>query len=192
MGTRPSFLTDMLDYFQNAWTSTHAVEKGYVDDPNDSGGKTNHGITERLARKYGYTGDMKELPESSAYKIAKQEFWDVMNLDDVAAVHPAVAFEMFDTGFLCGSHQGALFFQEGLNALNRQGKDYPDLVADGKIGAVTVAALRSFISKRSTNGVTILLRVMNSQQCEYLRQLTKVRPKDEDFFYGWVSNRVVI
>lgn len=182
----------MIDYFQTAWQQTHAVEKGYVNDPNDSGGATNHGITERLARKYGYTGDMKELPESFAYKVAKQEFWDVMNLDLVAAVHPAVAIEMFDTGFLCGPHFGAIFLQDGLNSLNRQGKDFADLVADGKIGETTVAALRSFIAKRTVGGVNVLLRVMNSQQCEHLRQITKVRPKDEDFFYGWVLNRVVI
>jgi len=182
----------MLDYFQNAWAATHAVEKGYVDNVNDSGGKTNHGITERVARKNGYTGDMKDLPESFAYKVAKQEYWDVMGLDEVAAVHATVALEMFDTGFLCGPYYGALFFQEGLNSLNRQGKDYVDLVADGKIGGVTVAALRAFIAKRTAGGVTVLLRVMNSQQCEHLRQITKVLPKDEDFFYGWVLNRVVI
>lgn len=182
----------MIDYFQTAWQQTHAVEKGYSDNPSDSGGKTNHGITERLARKYGYTGEMKDLPESLANKVAKDEFWNVMSLDGIAIVHAAVAFEMFDTGFLCGPHYGAIFLQEGLNALNRQGKDYSDLVVDGKIGEVTIAALRSFIAKRTISGINVLLRVMNSQQCEHLRQITKVRPKDEDFFYGWVLNRVVI
>ena len=30
------------------------LEGGYTDDPDDPGGKTKYGITERVAREYGY------------------------------------------------------------------------------------------------------------------------------------------
>ena len=35
------------------------TEAGYVDNPDDSGGKTKYGITEEMARFYGYEGDMR-------------------------------------------------------------------------------------------------------------------------------------
>ena len=40
-----------------------ALEGGYSDNPADPGGKTNHGVTEQVARANGYQGDMKALPK---------------------------------------------------------------------------------------------------------------------------------
>ena len=45
------------------------VEGGVVNDPNDSGGATNFGITEQVAREYGYTNDMRDLPRVAAVRI---------------------------------------------------------------------------------------------------------------------------
>ena len=41
-------------------------EGGYTDHPSDRGGPTNWGITEKVARAYGYTGDMRELERDLA------------------------------------------------------------------------------------------------------------------------------
>ena len=40
-------------------------EGGYVDDISDSGGETKYGITEEVARRYGYDGKMIDLPRGS-------------------------------------------------------------------------------------------------------------------------------
>ena len=45
------------------------IEGGYSDNPLDSGGKTKYGITEAVARAYGYTGEMRDLPLSVARAI---------------------------------------------------------------------------------------------------------------------------
>ena len=45
------------------------IEGGYVDDPSDSGGETNYGITKAVARRYGYAGHMRDLPREVAYQI---------------------------------------------------------------------------------------------------------------------------
>ena len=38
-------------------------EGGYSDDPDDPGGKTKYGITERVAREYGYLGSIEVLTD---------------------------------------------------------------------------------------------------------------------------------
>jgi lysozyme family protein len=182
----------MSDYFKIAWESTGKAEGGFSDNPNDSGGPTNFGITQVLARAYGYKGEMEDLTREQAYDIAKRAFWNPLLLDFVAPISFEVAREIFDTAFLCGMHAATIFFQDALNALNRQQKDYEDVTADGTLGSLTVAAFRAYVGKRGADGITVILRVLNASQCEYLRQDSQNRPKDEDFFYGWVLNRVSI
>lgn len=50
-------------------------EGGYVNDPNDLGGATNYGITEKVAREWGYQGDMRDLPRIVAYQIYEQRYY---------------------------------------------------------------------------------------------------------------------
>jgi len=44
-------------------------EGGYVNDKDDSGGATRYGITQKVARKYGYYDSMKHFPLSRAVNI---------------------------------------------------------------------------------------------------------------------------
>ena len=46
-----------------------AMEGGYVNDPKDPGGETNHGITVAVARDFGYAGPMKAMPQDVAANI---------------------------------------------------------------------------------------------------------------------------
>ena len=45
-------------------------EGRYVNNPNDRGGATCWGITERVARAHGYQGDMRDLPRATALAIS--------------------------------------------------------------------------------------------------------------------------
>jgi len=180
------------ELFLEAWEETGRAEGGYVNDPSDSGGETNHGITKRVARENGYMGDMRDLSEEIAQTIAKREYWDVMKLDEVAIIYPKVAAEMFDSGFNMGTTAPQKFLQRSLNALNRKEKDFPDMRVDGKLGEVTLSALAAYRRKRGNNGRIVLLRLLNSLQAGYYIELVERREKDEKFIFGWVLNRVDI
>ena len=179
--------------FDRAWDATGRAEGGYVDNPHDSGGPTNHGITERVARAHGYRGHMRVLPKTLARQIAKQAYWDPLRLDEVTALDERVAAELFDTGFNAGPPAAARMLQRALNALNRRGTHYADVTVDGGIGPGTLVALRAYLARRGTgDGSTVLLRALNGLQVELYTDLVERREKDEEFYYGWILHRVVI
>lgn len=179
-----------MNAFDEAWAKTGAAEGGYVNNPNDSGGETNHGITVAVARAHGYTGDMKDLPMATAVAIAKAQYWDVLCLDDVAALSAAVAAELFDTGYMSGTSVAGLFLQKALNTFNRGGKDYADVVEDGHVGKVTAYTLGLYLKARGADGERVMLRCLNSQQGAFLMDLGRRVTRDEEFEFGWFLNRV--
>jgi lysozyme family protein len=109
----------------------------------------------------------------------------------VAKRSARVAAELFDTGVNMGPAVAATFLQRALTALNRNAKDYPDLVPDGKIGSSTLGALDAFLALRGqASGETVLMRALEALQGERYLRLAERRPANEAFLYGWLANRV--
>src|SRR3546814_5226429 len=54
--------------------ATIGKEGGYSNHPADKGGPTMWGITERVARKNGYNGDMRHPPREQEVAIYRQEY----------------------------------------------------------------------------------------------------------------------
>ncbi len=166
-------------------------EGGYVNHPADKGGPTCFGITEAVARAHGYRGAMRELPREDAVAIYQRLYWFRPRFDEIARRSPRVAEELFDTGVNMGPTVAATFLQRALTALNRNGKDYPDLVPDGRIGEATLRALDSFLTVRGrSGGETVLLRALEALQGERYLRLAERRPANEAFLYGWLANRI--
>lgn len=172
--------------------TTIGKEGGYSNHPSDLGGPTRWGITERIARANGYSGDMRSLPRSTAVAIYKAEFAIKPGFAAVAAINEQVGEELFDTGVNMGASWPKLFLQVALNALNRQGKDYSDIIEDGDIGPRTLNALKAFLKKRGAEGVNVLLAALNVQQGARYLVITAARQKNEDFVYGWLKNRIAL
>ena len=166
-------------------------EGGYVNHPADRGGPTCFGITEAVARAHGYGGAMRELPQREAVAIYRRLYWLRPRFDQVAIRAPRLAAELFDTGANMGPAVAATFLQRALTALNRSGRDYPDLVPDGRIGEVTLVALDAFFKVRGKAGAeTVLLRAIEALQGERYLRLAERRPANEAFLYGWLANRI--
>lgn len=166
-------------------------EGGYVHDPKDSGGETNFGITVATARAYGYTGDMRALPRATAQNIYLKRYWVEPKFHLVAELFPGLADCLFDFGVLAGQTTAARHLQRVLNVLNRNAADYPDILDDGRIGTLTIGALRAFLAKRGSEGASVLFGMVAAQQSNYLLELAERRPKDERFQFGWQLNRAL-
>lgn len=166
------------------------IEGGYVNDPTDSGGETNHGITVAVAREYGYKGRMIDLTKEQATEIYMAKYWRGPRFDQVALQSEDVSWELFDTGVNCGVSVASEILQRCLNVFNNQATYYADISTDGRIGPATLGALQKFLAKRGKPGELTLLKALNCLQGERYISLAERRQKDEAFVYGWVSNRV--
>jgi len=180
-----------MSTFDTALKHTLGIEGGFSDDARDSGGATRYGVTEKVARAFGYTGPMSELPLDLAKRIYKEQYWDIIRLDEIAAVAPDVAIEMFDTGVNCGQAVAVKFLQRALNIFNLNGSLYPDLDPDGLVGRNTLNALRAYVRHRGNIGVQVLVTALNCLQGAFYTDLAERRPKDEAFTYGWFKERVL-
>lgn len=166
-------------------------EGDYVDHPNDRGGPTRWGITEVVARAFGYDGPMQELPQDTAQAIYRRRYWDEPGFGKIAKVSEAIADELFDTGVNMGTGKAGEFLQRTLNVLNLRGKLYPDLAVDGRIGSMTVAALKKLIDYRGPEGELVVLRLLNAQQAARYMDIAESNESQESFMYGWIRTRVV-
>lgn len=167
-------------------------EGGYSNLAADKGGPTNFGITEQVARAYGYRGDMRLMPRDVAVAIYQQRYWLRPGFDKVADRYPALAEELFDTGVNMGPAVGAGFLQRALNALNREQRDYPDIKVDGDVGPLTLAELDAFKRVRGAAGEKVLLTAVNVLQGARYFDITEAQPANEAFLYGWLANRIAL
>jgi lysozyme family protein len=171
--------------------ATVGKEGAYSNHPSDRGGPTKWGITERVARKNGFKGDMRDLPRAEAVRIYRNEYFITPGFAEVAKISLAVAEELFDTGVNMGPDVPARWFQEWLNAFNQQGRDYPDIREDADIGPGTLNAFEAFRAKRGPAAADrVMLKALDSDQGARYKLLTRTRAANEDFAFGWMANRI--
>lgn len=166
--------------------ATFSIEGGYVNDPKDPGGATNHGITEQVARDNGYTGAMQDLPRDMAAEIYASDYVKRPGFDRLIALSPAVGQKLVDAGVNAGPARSARWFQTSLNHLGRGGADYPTVAADGQLGPRTLAAYQALERKRGrVKACELVLKLMDALQATHYMQLNQ-----PTFLVGWVDHRI--
>lgn len=163
------------------------LEGGYVNNPKDPGGATNHGVTEAVARDHGYSGPMKDLPKEKAVEIYYKDYIDKPGYNWVVDRSPALGQKLVDIGVNAGTGRASRWFQVGLNAYNRDAKDYPDLQVDGQLGPATFQAYASLAKLRGeTKACELMIKALEAQQGAHYLSLTKL----ETFTVGWMDHRI--
>lgn len=151
-----------MNSFDDAFVTLMGHEGGYSNNLKDNGGETMWGITKRVAVANGYTGDMCNLPLSTAKAIAKSQYWDKYLCDQF---DPRIGFQVFDAAYNGG--YPAKWLQQAVGAK-----------PDGVIGAQTIAAVRS------SDPLKVIMRFL-SYRLKYLGNLSSW----VDFGHGW-ANRI--
>lgn len=163
------------------------VEGGYVNDPRDPGGETNHGVTKKVAVENGYTAPMIQMPQEVAIEIYTKQFAEKPGFAPFADLSPAVAHKLIDAGANTGTGRPSVWLQTALNRLNRGGRDYPTIQVDGKVGPGTVSAYRGLVKVRGkVKACELVIKAMDAQQGSYYLSLTHL----PDFTVGWLDHRI--
>lgn len=145
--------------FDKAFALLLAHEGGYSDQKADPGGKTKFGITEAVARQYGYRGEMKDLPVETAKAIYKGQYWDDL-FDQLPFI---VAFNVFDGCVNSGVSRSVKWLQAAVGVSQ-----------DGLFGPNTLAATLS-------QNPFDVIRKYNAERLMFLTGLS-IWP---DFGRGW-------
>jgi lysozyme family protein len=165
-------------------------EGAYTNNPNDPGGQTMWGITERVARANGYAGPMNVLPRATAKSIYFSQYVRKPGFAEIVQISPRIGEELVDTGVNMGPSIASIMLQRALNALNGQGRYYADVAVDGDVGPGTLAALTAYLGKRGPAGEAVLLKALNCLQGERYIEISEKRAAAEDYVFGWLANRV--
>lgn len=186
----------MSDYsagFEDALKEVLSIEGGYSDHRADSGGVTQYGITEAVARKHGYDGPMSQMPPKVAKEIYYEGYWEPLRCETIMSRHTPLAWEIFEIGVNAGTERAGRFLQRCLNVLNRNERDYNDIAEDGVIGPKTLDALDAFIrARQGRGGKEVIINMMNALQGSFYVRLAERRQKDEAFVFGWFRQRVTM
>lgn len=102
------------------------TEKGFVNNPNDPGGATNFGISQRSYPDL----NIETLTKDQAVSIYKRDFWDKYLVDQMPEVLRLIFFD-------CAVNQGQGFAAHALQKILT-------VPVDGLIGPGTIARLSSF------------------------------------------------
>ena len=100
--------------FKNSMNIVFKHEGGFSDDPNDSGGRTNMGITQRTyndyCKRHGLKEkDVKNITKEEAINVYYNDYWRASGADKIDNYEEALI--LFDTAVLHGVGKAKQFYK---------------------------------------------------------------------------------
>lgn len=148
-------------------------EGGYVNHPNDKGGATNFGVTQKT---YDSFRDKLKLPRTDVKNISSDEveqvysdYWRAASCDKICPSHPLTAAVVFD----CAINSGP---KQAIKILQRVVKAKP---IDGIIGRVTLSAVFG------SNDRQLALEYLDARQ-DFFFSLVEKNSSQFVFLKGWL------
>lgn len=145
-------------------------EGGFVDDPDDHGGRTNKGITQKVYNAYlvklGRAGnDVKNISDAEVADIYRNNYWLVAKCDKLTS---ELAFCHFDCAVNMGTNRAAKLLQRATGCAE-----------DGAIGSTTLAACAAMDEKKAVTAYC------NARDALY--HVFATRPGQKKFLKGWMN-----
>jgi lysozyme family protein len=134
-------------FFDEAFKKVVSTEGGYVDHPEDPGGRTKWGISQRAFPEV----DIEAMSIDECKLLYREYYWDALRADDLP---PAIRYHVFDGAVNSGVGQSVRWLQRAV-----------DVADDGDLGPVTLAAVLA------ADPLKTILRY-NSRRLQFMRRLT--------------------
>lgn len=163
----------MTPAFLNAFKFVLGNEGGFTNDPADSGGPTNWGITMHdysawLQRPVSIE-EIKQMPLDHAKRIYFQWYWTPMGLNHV--LNSEVACAIFDQGV-----------NRGTRTIIKAVQGIVGAEPDGFMGPKTLAAINNF-----NGGPEKLIDEISKQAEESYKKIVERKPNQAVFLKGWIN-----
>jgi lysozyme family protein len=147
-------------------------EGGFVNDPLDSGGMTNLGVTKRVWEEFvGHPvseADMRALTPEKVGKLYKQRYWNSAYCE---VLPKGLDYVVFDFAINAGTGRSVKTLQSAIG-----------VVADGVIGPRTMAAINGANAKD-------LVAKFSDARTDFYQGIVARKPDQARFIRGWL-NRV--
>ena len=165
--------------FERCLDEVLRFEGGYADHPSDPGGATNLGITRKtLARWRAVTPwwslaktEVQGLDRTEAAKIYRSSYWDRANAGKLPA---GLDLALFDFAVNSGPDRAVKALQTRLG-----------VVADGQVGPLTLAAIKTQIALKGAAG---LIDALCDRRLDFLTRLATFAV----FGKGWTARVAAI
>lgn len=150
-------------------------EGGYVNDPSDSGGATNCGITQAVYDDYRARSGRNRQPvvgitAPEVADIYRARYWKAVAGDSLAV---GLDLVVFDAAVNHGVKQASKFLQRALGVDD-----------DGFIGQQTISAA----VKDNVSGMTPkVIGDIIDQRRDFYEELVKSKPQNKKFIKGWLN-----
>lgn len=181
MTNDPVIPQERFDYAVNIILSH---EGGYSNDPDDSGGETNFGITQSDLLTYGkmlkLPINVKDLTRNEAEVFYKKFYWDKYNYNAINSL--PIATKIFDMAVNMGAHEAHVLVQRALGRLGYFGYNY--LPVDGIIGAHTIGAINE---ECIHCGEEELMKALITEAKIFYEYLVINKPHLKKFLNGWLE-----
>ncbi|HVA69678.1 MAG TPA: glycosyl hydrolase 108 family protein [Candidatus Binataceae bacterium] len=147
-------------------------EGGYVDNPEDPGGATKFGISQRDYPEL----DIKALTREAAAAIYFRDWWERYRFSDLSG---AIGAKLFDLSVNMGPDHAAKCLQRASRACGRP------VVEDGVLGPASLRAIRAV-------NQLALMAAFRSEAAGYYRAIAALErgrrdDADREFLQGWIN-----
>jgi len=162
----------MTGEFEKALKRILKHEGGFVNDPLDSGGMTNLGVTKRVWEEFvGHPvseADMRALTPEKVGSMYKLKYW---NPSYCEVLPKGLDYVVFDFAVNAGTGRSVKTLQQAIGC-----------VADGVIGPKTMAAINDANTKN-------LIAKFSDARADFYQSIVARKPDQARFIKGWL-NRV--
>ncbi len=165
-------------------------EGGYVNHPNDHGGATNLGVTQRVYDQYRLDNgqsrqSVREVTKQEAQAIYAQGYWNQVKGNQLS---PLTSISLADFAYNSGP---ARAIHEMKRFLRANGYDIP-MTAEGrnvrneKLDSKTAEAVKAYVLQY---GDEKLAQGINTERRQFVQNIVDRTPDQEVFLKGW-NNRI--
>jgi lysozyme family protein len=173
---------DRKDYFAKSINFVLKYEGGYINHPNDKGGPTNQGITQRVYDSYRKTAglDVRSVEFIENVEVLQIYYENYWRSGKCEALPNELQIVHFDTCVNCGPSQAAKFLQRTVGVQD-----------DGIIGTNTINAvwIYNFNFRESLTNFKSLIGNYLLQRSDFYYKLIEKDSSQKVFIKGW-QNRV--